>query len=54
MKFHLVNLFAKVILLLAMVACSAEPLKAQLSKEYKSYQQSYYKGMRYGLFKPDH
>jgi predicted peptidase len=28
------------------------PLKAQLSEKYKGYEEHYYKGMRYGLFKP--
>jgi predicted peptidase len=48
------NLFAKLTLLLAMFVSSAQALKAQLSKDYKNYQQSRHRGMRYGLFKPDH
>jgi poly(3-hydroxybutyrate) depolymerase len=37
-----------------LIVCSSTQLSAQeLTKKYKGYVQAYYKGMRYGLFKPE-
>ncbi len=43
----------RLILLFTVVIFSYEQTSAQLSKKYKNYQQALYKGMRYGLFKPE-
>lgn len=53
MKYCFFSLTTK-ISLLVVIACIAKPANAQVSKEYKSYRQNYYKGMRYGLFTPAH
>jgi poly(3-hydroxybutyrate) depolymerase len=46
-------MLARIILVFA-ITCSAESVKAQVSKEHKGYRQDFYQGMRYGLFKPVH
>lgn len=52
MKYHFVDLFAKRILLLAIIFSSAGTLRAQPTKLPKGYKQGVHQGMRYGFFKP--
>jgi len=42
----------KVVNLLVISILSVQSLTAQLAAKYKGYTESYYKGLRYGLFKP--
>ena len=44
--------FKQVIVVAIISLFSTYPLKAQLSEKYKGYEEHYYKGIRYGLFKP--
>jgi len=51
MKRYSLNPVAKSVLLILLVVWSGS-IKAQLGKARPGYQQAYYQGMRYGLFKP--
>lgn len=42
----------QIVLLTAIFLSSIQSLRAQLSGKYEGYEENYYKGMRYGLFKP--
>jgi predicted peptidase len=52
MKNYLLIVKRCTLFIIAVLFCSIQPLKAQLTGKYKGYEQKYYKGVRYGLFKP--
>src|SRR4028119_814923 len=52
MNYSFFKSFLHLVVLFTLMVFISWPLKAQLSKKYKGYQQNHYKGMRYGLFKP--
>jgi poly(3-hydroxybutyrate) depolymerase len=47
------SILLRIILVIAIIGF-AESLNAQVNKEYKSYRQGFYHGLRYGLFEPIH
>jgi poly(3-hydroxybutyrate) depolymerase len=53
MKYCFPNVFVQGVVVLALMVLLQGQSAAQLAEKYKGYEQGYYQGMRYGLFKPD-